>query len=91
MQGLVREAVRRRYATRKGARAIYFTPAQLDARAAFYGHCCWMCREPMTEWDHVKPLTAGGWHCLSNMRPACRSCNARKSDTWPLTGSANVS
>jgi 5-methylcytosine-specific restriction endonuclease McrA len=86
MQGLVREAVRRRAATRKGAPALYFTPDQLAARAAYYGHRCWMCRAPMTEWDHVKPLTRGGWHCLSNLRPACRTCNASKRNKWPLAG-----
>jgi 5-methylcytosine-specific restriction endonuclease McrA len=86
LHGLVRESVRRRYATRKGATAIKFTPAQLDQRAAYYGHSCWMCSAPMTEWDHVKPLSKGGWHCLSNLRPICRTCNARKRDTWPLDG-----
>lgn len=82
LAGTVRESVRRRYATRKGAPAIHFTPDQLAQRAAYFGHKCWMCGDPMTEWDHVKPLSRGGWHCLSNLRPACRSCNARKGDCW---------
>lgn len=86
MQGRVRGYTRKRYAIRKGAPTIDFTPEQLDQRAAVYGHACWICSAPMTEWDHVKPLAKGGWHCLSNLRPICRTCNARKRDTWPLTG-----
>lgn len=86
LDGLVREATRRRYATRKGAPSIYFTPERLEERAAYYGHGCWICTEPMTEWDHVKPLSKGGWHCLSNLRPICRGCNARKRNIWPFVG-----
>lgn len=85
MQGLVREAVRRRYATRKGAPSISFRPEQLAQRAAYYGWRCWVCRGEFTEWDHVKPLSRGGWHCLSNLRPICRTCNAVKRDRWPLS------
>jgi 5-methylcytosine-specific restriction endonuclease McrA len=84
MQGKVRESVRRRYATRKGAPAIKFSPEQLADRRRYFGDKCWMCRGPAQEWDHVKPLVKGGWHCLSNLRPACRRCNASKNDRWPL-------
>lgn len=84
MAGAVRENVRRRYARRKGAPTIYFTPAQLAARRVYFGGRCWMCGIPAEAWDHVKPLSKGGWHCLSNLRPACMSCNARKRDSWPF-------
>ncbi len=85
LQGLVRESVRRRYATRKGAPSIKFSPAQLGQRADYYGRVCWVCRvAEMSEWDHVKPLTKGGWHCLANLRPICRTCNARKRNKWPF-------
>lgn len=92
MQGKVREYTRARYATRKGAPAIKFTPEQLAQRAAYFGGRCWVCRATATEWDHVKPLTKGGWHCLSNLRPICRRCNAVKRDRWPLPtiGGSNV-
>lgn len=83
MQGSVREATRRRYATRKGAPALLFTPQQLAQRSAYYGDRCWICRGDSCEWDHVIPLSKGGWHALSNLRPICRPCNASKSDRWP--------
>ena len=36
--------------------------------------------------DHVVPLSRGGPHERSNVRPACLSCNSRKQDriNWPL-------
>jgi hypothetical protein len=36
-------------------------------------------------WDHVQPLSKGGAHTLSNLKPSCRSCNSRKSASWPFT------
>lgn len=84
LSGAVRENVRRRYARRKGAPTIKFSPAQLAERKAFFGGRCWMCGRPAEAWDHVKPLSKGGWHCLSNLRPACTLCNSKKRNTWPL-------
>jgi 5-methylcytosine-specific restriction endonuclease McrA len=34
--------------------------------------------------DHVKPINKGGMDCLSNIRPACESCNKSKQDRWPF-------
>jgi len=59
------------------------TAEQLQARIAFYGWRCWMCSAPWTCIDHVKPLARGGSNWPSNLRPACRSCNARKHHRWP--------
>lgn len=74
-----------RRARMAGNLSIPFTPEQLAARVAVYGGICWICRaNPGVEIDHVKPTTAGGPHMLANLRPACRSCNASKSDTWPF-------
>lgn len=74
------------YAARKAAAyTIPYTLEQLEARLAFYGGMCWMCRlEPGVEIDHVKPLSKGGPHILANFRPACRPCNASKNAAWPL-------
>lgn len=60
------------------------TAEQLAARIAYYGWRCWMCRAPWTCIDHVKPLAAGGSNWPANLRPACRSCNARKQHRWPF-------
>lgn len=74
----------RRYRARKRAVLnIPFTVAQLAQRLSMFPGC-WICRDPgWAEVDHVKPLIHGGAHCLSNLRPICRSCNASKAGTWP--------
>ena len=72
---------------RKGAPTIPFTVAQLDDRLSMFSGC-WMCgceRDETFHVDHVKPLSKGGWHCLSNLRPACGPCNLSKGAKWPLT------
>ena len=66
-----------------------FTQEQQDARWSMWGGCCWMCGiAGATEEDHVKPLSAGGSHTLSNLRPICKSCNASKRASWPLSPAA---
>jgi hypothetical protein len=80
-----REKVRtlnRMYASiRRGAKfgaAGSVTPEQMDARLAFYGWRCWMCRAPMQCIDHVIPFARGGTNWPANIRPACTACNSRK-------------
>ena len=78
---------RRRFAHEAAAphRTVPFTQAQQDARWSMWGGRCWVCGiADATEEDHVKPLTEGGWHCLANLRPACKHCNASKQGRWPL-------
>lgn len=58
-------------------------PVLLETKWIYWAGLCWMCADPAVEWDHVKPLSCGGSHCLANLRPACRSCNARKGNRWP--------
>ena len=81
-----RECVRafqRRYKARKrGATYARFTAADwriilltFDARCAYCGR-----RAGVLEQDHVIPLSRGGAHSRENIVPACRSCNAKKSD-----------
>jgi hypothetical protein len=57
---------------------------QLQARIAFYGRCCWICRAPYEAIDHVKPINAGGSNWPSNLRPICQPCNSLKSWLWPI-------
>lgn len=74
---------RRKKAIKRAATIVPFTPAQLDQRMSMFGRRCWMCGGAFEHVDHVKPLSRGGLHCLSNLRPACSACNTRKGARWP--------
>lgn len=73
----------RRRALEKEALIVPFTRDQLEQRIAYYGGKCWMCGGEFHHIDHVKPLSGGGAHTLSNLRPACAPCNQAKSNQWP--------
>ena len=82
---------RRRYGYQAAAGGILvdFTPAQKATRFVLWGGRCWVCGiAGATEDDHVKPISKGGSHCLSNLRPICKPCNASKGGTWPLEPAA---
>lgn len=76
---------RTRLAREAAATVVPFTNLQLQQRLSMFGGRCWICGDPGTHVDHVKPLARGGPHMLANFRPACSRCNTRKSCTWPLT------
>lgn len=71
---------------RKRNQLLYSTDAidevDINGRIDMFGGKCWMCNADATTIDHVKPLSKGGRHMLANIRPACRSCNARKNNHW---------
>lgn len=74
-----------RYLSRAAQGGIVVEFAQKAARFSLWGGRCWMCGiEGATQDDHVKPIVEGGSHCLSNLRPICRSCNSSKGGRWPL-------
>jgi 5-methylcytosine-specific restriction endonuclease McrA len=77
----VREYRRRHQALKRGAPVSDFTLEQWEAiKLAFGGHCAYCgveCASP--EQEHIIALSKGGSHTASNIVPACRSCNARKS------------
>ena len=75
---------RQRNARKRNLAIVPFTKAQLAARWSMFPGC-WMCGGPKETADHVKPLSAGGAHMLSNLRPACVSCNSRKRSRWPFS------
>ena len=77
--------IKRRYRVSKyGVPVDRIDADRIEARMAYFGNKCWICGGPFEHIDHVKPLSAGGAHMLSNLRPACRSCNLRKAAKWPL-------
>jgi 5-methylcytosine-specific restriction endonuclease McrA len=68
-----------RYRARKRKNTIqYFTKKQLEQRMSIFGFKCAYCAGEFDHIDHVKPISKGGYHCLSNLRPACKRCNLEK-------------
>lgn len=63
------------------------TAAQWKAMKEHFKHCCAYCgrkAQRLTQ-DHITPLPKGGSHTLSNIVPACRSCNSIKHTGPPLS------
>lgn len=52
------------------------TAIALLERLCDYKFGCAFCGEPANGWDHALPLSRGGAHCLSQVRPCCGSCNS---------------
>ena len=81
-----RGAVRRRARLAESS-IVPFTQEQLEQRLAYYGNRCYLrldcCIDQADHIDHVKPISKGGPHILSNLRPACQPCNQSKSNKWP--------
>lgn len=50
-----------------------------------FASMCAYCPAEATSMDHVVPISAGGRHTASNVVPACKSCNSRKSAAPLLT------
>ena len=78
-----REKNQTRRARVKRAPSVDLTPAKWQEVLAEFGGRCAYCNVESTglTQDHVVPLARGGSHTRDNMVPACRSCNARKSDS----------
>jgi 5-methylcytosine-specific restriction endonuclease McrA len=70
----------RRRARRKHAEMSKFSASEWHAVQELSGHRCAYCWRvtDRLEQDHIRPLSRGGAHALSNIVPACRSCNAQK-------------
>lgn len=82
----VRAQTSRRYARRSGAIRTDLTPSQWNIIKESFHHCCAYCgkRCKRLTQDHITPLSKGGNHTLSNIVPACRSCNSKKYTGPPL-------
>jgi hypothetical protein len=69
----------------------YFTVTRKEV-ISLYGRRCWICKKNISSHpadpsqafslDHVVPFALGGWHHISNIRPAHHRCNSIKSDTF---------
>ncbi|MEU2002008.1 HNH endonuclease signature motif containing protein [Rhodococcus sp. NPDC019627] len=65
------------------SRVAKISPERIASRMTYFGNKCWMCGGPFEHVDHVKPISKGGPHMLSNIRPACAPCNIKKGAKWP--------
>jgi 5-methylcytosine-specific restriction endonuclease McrA len=85
---LTRVSELKRRAIKTNTQVENITSLELNCIFDTYEGCCWICDKVLDDtfhWDHVKPLSKGGTHTLDNLRPACATCNVRKSNTWPFT------
>lgn len=82
-RAILTEAARVRRSRIRNSTVVDFSVEQLQARVDYYGGKCWMCGAEYEHMDHVKPLSRGGAHMLSNLRPACAACNLSKFNKWP--------
>lgn len=68
----------KRRARRRGTDHGCVSAASLDELYAVAGGSCVYCGSEAQHFDHIHPLDAGGPHCLTNLAPACASCNLSK-------------
>ena len=64
---------------RKAGNGGTHTAAEWREKCQVLGNVCFYCGEakPLTR-DHIIPLARGGTDDITNLVPACRSCNSRK-------------
>lgn len=71
---------RRRKALIRSTASVPITAAQRCEAITYYGGRCAYCLTIPNKltWDHLIPISRGGRHELSNIVPACFSCNGEK-------------
>ncbi len=72
-------------ARQAGAAVSDFSPEEWKWLVKAYGHRCAYCGRPddrLTP-DHIVPLAQGGRNTLSNIVPACMTCNSQKGARTP--------
>jgi 5-methylcytosine-specific restriction endonuclease McrA len=80
------KAANARYrARKKGAARSDLTAKQWEEIKSAYGHRCVYCGKKFKRLtkDHIIPLSRGGDHTVSNIVPACMSCNRKKHANAP--------
>ena len=58
-----------------------FTPSEWLDRLEEFNNCCAYCLKPLgnkATADHIVPISKGGKNYISNIVPACQSCNSHK-------------
>ncbi len=82
----IRAKAARRRACKAAAPINDLTREQWQMIKEHYGFRCVYCGQKMQRLtqDHITPLSQGGSHTLSNVVPACKSCNSRKRTGPPL-------
>ena len=74
-----REKARRRKLRERKQASWKISVLQLRARFSRFDHCCAYCgASGDMQIEHVKPISQGGLHHISNIVPACLSCNYAK-------------
>lgn len=69
------------HAHKRRASSGEYTKESLESRYAMFGNRCAYCNQDTDlSIDHVIPLSRGGTNWPANIRPACKSCNSRKSN-----------
>jgi 5-methylcytosine-specific restriction endonuclease McrA len=75
----VRNHARLRRALLRGTSpSLVPSDADIKSRIALFRNRCAYCLGPYEALDHLWPLSRAGLHVLTNLYPACRSCNSRK-------------
>mgnify|MGYP001604104510 FL=1 len=83
---LVKQYAEKHRALKAGSITNDLTLEQWKQLKTSFKHCCAYCGKKykrLTQ-DHITPLSKGGLHTLSNIVPACQSCNSRKHTGAPL-------
>ncbi len=93
--GASAEYDRRRRARMRGTQVVPLSSQQIQQRFSVFDDRCVYCgTEGELTVDHIIPLSRGGRHILSNIKPACRSCNSKKRnrrpDEWAQIMSSNT-
>ena len=79
LQFYVKEKSHRRKAQERGLVAVALRPAAIIQRFSEFDYCCAYCgSDDRMEIEHVRPISNGGAHDISNIVPACQKCNASK-------------
>lgn len=73
------------YRRRAKTHTVPYAPGELKERFAQFDNQCVYClsRDRITA-DHFIPIALGGFDCLRNLVPACKSCNSSKQGHDPL-------